>query len=194
MTNTVPTTPVAAKPRVATVWLDGCSGCHMSFLDLDERLLTLADLVDIVCSPVVDPKVFPKGVDLTLVEGAVSSHEDVEKAHIIRERSKFVISLGDCAVTGNVPAMRNAYEVEELFRRAYVENATWPETPESRAASLPVLYVPKHERIARPLHEIIKVDLFVPGCPPPADAIWFVLTELLAGRTPDPSALTRFGR
>ena len=86
-----------------------------------------------------------------------------------------VISLGDCAVTGNVPAMRNAYEVEALFERAYVENATWPETPEQRQARLPVLNVPKHERIARPLHEVIKVDLYVPGCPPPADAIWFVL-------------------
>ena len=182
------------KPRVATVWLDGCSGCHMSFLDLDERLLILAEKVDVVCSPVVDPKEFPMGVDLTLVEGAVSSHHDLEKALLIRARSKFVISLGDCAVTGNVPAMRNTFEVEELFRRAYIENAQWPETEESRRASLPVLNVPVHERIARPLHEVIKVDLYVPGCPPPADAIWFVLTELLEGRVPDPSALTRFGK
>jgi len=166
----------------------------MSFLDMDERLLILADKVDVVCSPVVDPKEFPMGVDLTLVEGAVSSHHDLEKAYIIRERSKFVISLGDCAVTGNVPAMRNPYEVEELFRRAYVENATWPETPEQRSKLLPKHNVPPHERIARPLHEIIKVDLYVPGCPPPADAIWFVLTELLAGRVPEPSALTRFGK
>jgi len=185
---------VTTKPKVATVWLDGCSGCHMSFLDLDERLLVLAEKVDVVYSPVVDPKEFPHGVDLALVEGAVSSVHDVEKAHIIRQRSKFVISLGDCAVTGNVPAMRNTYEVEALFRRAYVENGTWPRTPEARAASLPVLNVPAHERIARPLHEVIKVDLFVPGCPPPADAIWHVLTELLEGRTPDVSAWTRFGR
>jgi NAD-reducing hydrogenase small subunit len=166
----------------------------MSFLDLDERLLILADKVDIVCSPVVDPKEFPRNVDVTIVEGAVSSHHDLEKAMLIRERSKLVISLGDCAVTGNVPSMRNAYEVEELFRRAYVENGTYPETPEARKAKLPVINVPLHERIARPLHEIISVDLFVPGCPPPADAIWFVLTELLEGRIPDPSSLTRFGR
>jgi len=75
-----------------------------------------------------------------------------------------------------------------------VENAEWPETPEGRRSKLPVIHVPPHERIARPLHEVIKVDLWVPGCPPPADAIWFVLTELLAGRMPDPSALTRFGK
>jgi len=183
-----------SKPRVATVWLDGCSGCHMSLLDLDERLLALADKVEIVCSPVVDPKEFPAGVDLTLVEGAVSSRHDLEKALLLRERSKFVVSLGDCAVTGNVPAMRNRYEVEELFRRAYIENADYPETAEGRKARLPVINVPPHERIARPLHEVIKVDLYVPGCPPPADAIWFVLTELLEGRVPDVSALTRFGR
>jgi len=187
-------TDTMKKPRVATVWLDGCSGCHMSLLDLDERLFTLADAVDIVCSPIVDPKVFPDYVDLCIVEGAVSTHEEVEKARLIRARSKMVISLGDCAVTGNVPAMRNAYEVEALFQRAYVENAEYPETPEERKLKLPVLHVPEHERIARPLHEIIPVDLFVPGCPPPADAIWMVLTEILAGRVPDPTKLTRFGK
>ena len=99
-----------------------------------------------------------------------------------------MVSLGDCAVTGNVPAMRNVWEVEALFQRAYVENAQWPESAAERKAKLPVLNVPKHERIARPLHEIIEVDVYVPGCPPPADAIWFVLTELLAGRIPEAGA------
>ena len=185
---------LACKPRVATVWLDGCSGCHMSFLDLDERLITVANLVDIVCSPVVDPKEFPTNVDLCLVEGAVSSHHDLEKIKLIRQRSKVVAALGDCAVTGNVPAMRNQYEVEALFQRAYIENATYPDTPEKRKANLPVINVPPHERIARPLHEIIKVDLFIPGCPPPADAIFYILTEFLAGRTPDVTKVTRFGK
>jgi NAD-reducing hydrogenase small subunit len=182
------------KPRVATVWLDGCSGCHMSFLDLDERLLVLAELVDIVCSPIVDPKEFPEDVDITLVEGAVSSNHDVEKARLIRARSKLVISMGDCAVTGNVPAMRNPYHPDELFYRAYVENGTWPPAADDRKLQLPVLNVPTLEPRATPLHETIKVDLFVPGCPPPPDALFFVLTELLAGRTPDPSSLTRFGK
>ena len=182
------------KPRVATVWLDGCSGCHMSLMDLDERLITLAGKVDIVCSPVVDAKGYPEGVDVALVEGAVSSEHDLEKALLIRQRTKIVVSLGDCAVTGNVPAMRNVWEVEALFQRAYVENAQWPESAAERKAKLPVLNVPKHERIARPLHEIIKVDVYVPGCPPPADAIWYVLAELLDGRLPEAGALTRFGR
>ena len=182
------------KPTVATVWLDGCSGCHMSLMDLDERLIALAALVDVVHSPVVDPKEFPSSVDLTLLEGAVSSEEDAHKARIIRARSKLVIALGDCAATGNVSAMRNYWEREDLFNRAYVENAQEPPTPEMRKAVLPVVVVPPLRPHATPLHEVIKVDLYLPGCPPPADAIWHVLTELLAGRTPVSAGVSRFGK
>jgi NAD-reducing hydrogenase small subunit len=101
----------------------------MSFLDLDERLIPLAQAVDVVCSPVVDPKTFPEDVDLTLIEGAISNEEDLHKAQIARERSKMVISFGDCAITGNVPAMRNAFEIDQLFERAYEENADFPRPP-----------------------------------------------------------------
>jgi len=174
------------KPKLATVWLDGCSGCHMSLLDIDERIIDLLNAVDIVHSPIVDPKEFPDDVLATLVEGGVSSEHDYELAHLIRQRSKLVIALGDCAVTGNVPAMRNAFKVEQLLQRAYVENATANPGP-------PVMDVPKLRMTTRPLHEIIKVDMFIPGCPPPADAIHFVLTELLAGRMPDTATVTRFG-
>jgi len=174
------------KPKVATVWLDGCSGCHMSFLDIDERIIELAGLVDIVHSPVVDPKDFPEDVAVTLVEGAVSSEHDLHLAHIIRERSKLVVSLGDCAVTSNVPAMRNPYKAAALLDRAYVENA-------AVNPGHPSEYVPPLCTKARPLHEVIDVDLFLPGCPPPADAIYFAITEVLSGRMPDPSSLTRFG-
>lgn len=179
----------ATKARVATVWLDGCSGCHMSFLDLDERLIDLAKAIDLVHSPVVDPKTFPENVDLTLIEGAVSSEEDLHKAQLIRQRSKVLVSLGDCAVTGNVPAMRNPYAVKELTDRAYVENATAPPTRQC-----PDKVVPPLLARCRPLHEVVKVDYFLPGCPPPADAIFYLIGELLAGRTPDPSSVTRFGK
>ena len=182
------------KVKVATVWLDGCSGCHMSFLDLDERLLVLAQKIDLVCSPVVDPKEFPASVDVTIVEGAVSSDHDLHKALLIRERSKVLIALGDCAVTGNVPAMRNPYQREELFERAYVENATYPATEELRRLKLPVIGVPALLEKARPIHEIVKVDVFIPGCPPPADAIFYVLTQLLEGKVPNISEVTRFGK
>src|SRR5208283_2983519 len=98
-----------AKVRLATAWLDGCSGCHMSFLDMDQRLLDLAPSIDLVYSPLVDIKEFPPDVDVTLVEGSVSTNEDIERIRKIRSRTKLLISLGDCAVTGNVPAMRNPF-------------------------------------------------------------------------------------
>jgi len=175
-----------SKPRLATVWLDGCSGCHMSFLDMDERLIELADKVELVYSPLVDAKQFPAEVDITLVEGAVSSEEDLHKIRLIRRRSKTLVSLGDCAITANVPAMRNPFPVQAVYDRAYLENATL-------APSVPTEIVPKLLPYARPVHEVVSVDVYIPGCPPSADVIHFALTELLEGRHPQLSAKTRFG-
>jgi NAD-reducing hydrogenase small subunit len=175
------------KVRLATVWLDGCSGCHMSFLDMDQRLLDLAPLIDLVYSPLVDCKQFPENVDVTLVEGSVSTDEDIHKILAIRQRTRMLIALGDCAVTGNVPAMRNPFGVEAALDRAYKENVDLQ--PQKPTQHLPVLL----ERV-RPVHEVVKVDLFVPGCPPPADAIYYVIGELLAGRAPNVGSVTRFGR
>src|SRR5512133_1893237 len=98
-----------SKKKLATVWLDGCSGCHMSFLDMDERLIELAGKIELVYSPLVDVKEFPKDVDVTIVEGAVATNEDEAKIKKIRRRTKFLLALGDCGITGNVPAMRNGY-------------------------------------------------------------------------------------
>jgi NAD-reducing hydrogenase small subunit len=175
-----------SKLRLATVWLDGCSGCHMSFLDMDEALIPLLDKVDLVYSPLVDTKTFPENVDIALVEGAVSSEEDLHKIRFIRERTKTLVSLGDCAVTANVPSMRNSFGVQALFDRAYRENTTLD-------AGTPDEVVPRLLDRARPVHEFVPVDVFVPGCPPSADTIHFALTELLEGRQPDLSAKTRFG-
>src|ERR1700758_1665705 len=113
-----------SKVRLATVWLDGCSGCHMSFLDIDEALITLAEKVDLVYSPLVDAKDFPDQVDITLVEGAVSSEGDLHKILMVREQTKILGSLGDCAVTANVPSMRNPFGVAAICDRAYRENTT----------------------------------------------------------------------
>jgi NAD-reducing hydrogenase small subunit len=174
------------KARIATLWLDGCSGCHMSLLDIDERLLDIAPLIDLVYSPVVDAKEFPKNVDLTLVEGAIASDEDIEKMKLVRSRTKLLVALGDCAVTGNVPALRNNFLLEDVLQRGYVDNATAnPGAPNHE--------VPKLEAKVIPLHELVHVDLFVPGCPPSADLIFFVLSEVLAGRVPDLSTQCRFG-
>ncbi len=174
------------KVRVATTWLDGCSGCHMSFLDMDERIADLLNAVDIVYGPLVDIKTFPEKVDVTLVEGAVASREDEENIRLIRERTGILISFGDCAVTANVPGMRNQFKIEDALNRAYVENAT-------AGNGIPQDGVPQLLKTARPVHEFVKVDLFLPGCPPPTEAILFVVGELLEGRIPEVTGKTRFG-
>ncbi len=176
-----------SKPRVATVWLDGCSGCHMSLIDLDERLLDIfLERADLVYSPLVDFKDYPEDVDVCLVEGAVSSEDDLHKIKMVRERTKTLISFGDCAVTSNVPGMRNPIGVAPLLDRAYRENVTIN-------AQIPSEVVPALLPVSMPVHRVVKVDVFLPGCPPSADIIYAVLDDLLAGRVPDASA-ARFGR
>ncbi|RJP29971.1 MAG: NADP oxidoreductase [Candidatus Omnitrophota bacterium] len=175
-----------SKISFATVWLDGCSGCHMSFLDIDQRLIELAEKVDVVYSPLVDHKEFPLAVDVTLVEGAVSSDEDREKIINIRQKTKTLVSLGDCALTANVPSMRNPFLVKDVLDRAYMENVTINR-------QIPREGVPRLLPYSRPVHEVVSVDVFIPGCPPPADAIYFALCELLEGRMPDLTGKTRFG-
>ncbi len=181
------TTTTNGKLRLATVWLDGCSGCHMSLLDMDERLLVLLQQADLVYGPLVDHKAFPEQVDLTLVEGAVSSREDWEKIIHIRAHTTTLVSLGDCAVTGNVPSMRNQCGVGPVMERAYIETV-------DVAPQIPNQVVPPLLGRVRPVHEVVHVDVFVPGCPPPADAIFTAISELLAGRMPDLRMLTRFGK
>jgi NAD-reducing hydrogenase small subunit len=175
-----------SKARVATLWLDGCSGCHMSLLDMDERLLELAGKIDVVYSPLIDVKDFPENVDVALVEGAVSSDEDLEKILKVRARSRLLVSLGDCDVTANIPSLRNPFKVQDVLDRAYVENTNL--NPGAPQQAVPTLLAQ-----ARPIHEFVNVDVFVPGCPPSADTIYYVLAEILEGRCPDLSAKTRFG-
>ena len=175
------------KVRVATIWLSGCSGCHMSFLDLDERLIDLTKKVEVVYSPLVDIKEFPEKVDVTLIEGAVANEEQNEILKKARGQSKIVISLGDCAVTGNVTALRNSWRKsdEVVLERAYKEQS-------DLNAIIPTA-VPKLLIKAKPLHEVVKIDFYVPGCPPSADLINYVITELLAGRTPIMEGRSKYG-
>lgn len=173
------------KVKLATVWLDGCSGCHMSLLDMDEQLIAIANKVDIVYGPLVDFKEFPEWVDVTLVEGSVSSEEDLAKIRNIRAHTKVLVSMGDCAVTGNVPSMRQQFPLKDVMARAYVENANLNQhTPDE--------VIPRLNKNVRPVHEIVTVDVFLPGCPPPSTQIVRVINELLEGRMPE-LAEARFG-
>jgi NAD-reducing hydrogenase small subunit len=158
----------------------------MSFLDMDERLLELAEIVDLVYSPIVDTKEFPDEVDIALVEGAVASLDDEKKIKKIRAHSKMLVAMGDCAITGNVPAMRNPMGPEAILDRAYIQNA-------STQAQIPCVVVPKLLKVVRPIHEFVKVDVYLPGCPPSADTFHTALTALVTGGPLDISALTRFG-
>ena len=180
-----------AKITLATIWLDSCSGCHMSFLDIDEFLIDLAGQVEILFSPLVDTKSFPDHVDVSLVEGAVGSESDREKVLTIRDRSGILVSFGDCAVTANVPGMRNRYPMADVLARAYAENAC-----PAAAISRDTLFfqeVPALCPQARPVHEFVPVDIFLTGCPPPPEAILYLFSELLAGRRPNMNGRTRFG-
>jgi NAD-reducing hydrogenase small subunit len=175
------------KARVATAWLAGCSGCHMSLLDMDERIIELADKIDLVYSPLIDIKEFPENVDVTLVEGSVNDSQNEKQIRIIRDRTRILVALGDCAVTGNVPSMRNSLKPNQVLERAYLEKT-------NRDPQIPSKGVPQLLLHADPIHSIVKVDLFVPGCPPSADLIHLVITELLEGRVPDLASLARFGK
>ena len=178
---------IDGKVRVATIWLSGCSGCHMSFLDQDERLIDLAKKITLVYSPLVDIKEFPENVDVTLIEGAVANEDQLALLKKARSRTKILVSLGDCAVTGNVTALRNSWRHSDqaVLERAY-------KYPADLNAAIPTA-VPKLLIKARPLHEVAKVDYYIPGCPPNADLINYVLTELLAGRKPVMEGRSKYG-
>lgn len=168
------------KKKVATVWLGGCSGCHMSLLDIDERILEVAKLADIVKCPIVDGKVFPD-VDIALVEGSVTSDEHLHEIRHIRKHAKVLVAFGDCAVTSNVTGMRNYFTKEDVINTAYVHAPS--NDKEGQLPNHPAL-LRLHEKVV-PLQEVVDVDFVIPGCPPSADTIFYVLAEFLNDRLPD---------
>jgi len=168
-----------SKVKVATLWFSGCAGCHMSLLDVDEVLIDLAGRIEFANSPITDLKVFPEGgVDVTLIEGAVANEEHLHLAKEAREKSKILISLGDCAVTGNVPALRNGLDPDRMIRDIYGAETT-------SNGNLPYEVVPHLLSRVRPLHEVVPVDYFLHGCPPPAGVIAKAILALLDGTEPE---------
>lgn len=168
------------KLRLATVWLGGCSGCHMSFLDLDEWLIDLAERVEVVYSPIVDVKTYPEGVDVALVEGAVANQDHLELIRIVRRRTRMLVAFGDCAVTGNVTALRNSLGgAASVLQHVYGQRADQQEEIPFEQGIVPRLL----DRVL-PVHAVVPVEVYLPGCPPPAARIHIILKQVLAGETP----------
>ena len=170
-----------AKPKISSDWMAGCAGCHMSLLDIDERIVIIAELADIRATPITDLKEpDASGVDVGILEGGINNTANEEVAHRMRSRCKILVAFGDCAVFGGVPAMRNFFSIQDALRRAYVET-------ESTDAEGKIPDDPELCRMTkvRSVHEVVPVDIFLPGCPPDPDVIFYVLSELAQGRTPE---------
>lgn len=169
-----------SKPLVATGHFTGCFGCHMSLLDIDERILDLVELVEFDKSPINDIKRFTRPVDIGIVEGGVSNDENVEFLRQFRKHCKVLIAMGSCAITGGVPAMRNEVPLRECLEEAYLNGPSIVDGLIPNDEEIPVLL----DRVY-PCHEVVKIDYFLPGCPPSADTLWAALSALLGGKEPE---------
>ena len=165
-----------SKLRLATAWLGGCSGCHMSLLDLEELLVGLADRLDLVYGPLVDAKEYPEAVDVALIEGAVANLENLELLQQIRRNSRLLVSFGDCAITGNVTSLRNIFKVDDLLTEVYQAGPGSIPRSGDDGAVLPEL-LPR----VLPLHQVVEVDAYIPGCPPDPERILAVISAVLNG-------------
>jgi len=168
-----------AKPKIATAWLAGCAGCHMSFLDIDEAILEVIKLVDFSTSPITDFKEFTP-VDVGIVEGSVCNTDNVEVLKKLRANCKILMVWGDCACFGGIMTMRNMIPLEDVLKRGYIEADS-----NAKGSTIPTdEELPRLLDKVKPVNEVVKVDCYVPGCPPNAKAILYAITELLAGRIP----------
>jgi NAD-reducing hydrogenase small subunit len=170
---------MSSKPTISSDWLAGCAGCHMSLLDIDEALIEVLKVASLHATPITDLKHPPvEGVDVGILEGAVNNSATEQVARRMRSRCKILVALGDCAVFGGVPTLRNRACCKDALRRAYIETES---TVDGSIPDDPELATMQQ---ARPISEVVDVDINLPGCPPPADAILYVLKELAAGRKP----------
>ncbi|PKL18101.1 MAG: NADP oxidoreductase [Spirochaetae bacterium HGW-Spirochaetae-5] len=168
-----------SKPVVATASLAGCFGCHMSLLDIDDRILTLIDLVEFNKSPIDDIKTFTKQCDIGILEGGCCNSENVHVLQEFRKNCKILISLGECAIMGGLPAMRNGLSIKDCLEEAYLDGPTVDTNTKKiipNDEELPMIL----DRVY-PCHEIVKIDYFIPGCAPRADLIWEALVALVTG-------------
>jgi NAD-reducing hydrogenase small subunit len=165
------------KPIIATASLAGCFGCHMSVLDIDAKILQLIELVEFNKSPIDDIKTFTKPCDVGLIEGGCCNSENVEVLRDFRKNCKALVAVGECAIMGGLPAMRNGIPIQECLEEAYLRCPTVDDKIIPNDEELPIILDKVY-----PLHEIVKIDYFLPGCPPSADLIWEALTALVGGK------------
>jgi len=170
---------MSTKLKVATTSLAGCFGCHMSLLDIDERILALAEIADFDRSPLTDIKHCSAQVDIGLIEGGLCNAENVHTLREFRKSCRILVAVGACAINGGLPAMRNHIALEDCLNEAYLDgqNILNPQIPND--IELPLLLNKVH-----PIHEVVKVDYYLPGCPPSADTFWKFLTDLASGKEP----------
>lgn len=168
-----------AKPKVATTSLAGCFGCHMSLLDIDDRILKLVELIDFDKSPVDDIKEFTGQCAVGLIEGGCCNEENVRVLQDFRKHCDILISVGDCATMGGIPAMRNTIPLKECYEEAYIKGPS-VYNPEGQIPNDPEL--PLLLNKVYPCHEVVKIDYHLPGCPPPADTLWEALVALLTDK------------
>lgn len=172
-----------SKPIVATTSLAGCFGCHMSLLDIDDRILKLIELVEFNKSPIDDIKTFTKQCDIGIIEGGCCNSENVHVLKEFRKNCKILISLGECAIMGGLPAMRNGIPVAECLKEAYLGGPTTSSNKEQilpNDEELPMILDKVY-----PCHEIVKIDYYLPGCAPRADLIWNAVAALVTGNEMD---------
>ncbi|MCW4032899.1 MAG: NADP oxidoreductase [Candidatus Bathyarchaeota archaeon] len=175
------------KVKVSTLWLSGCSGCHMSLLDIDEKLVNLLEKIEIVKSPIIDVKEYPNA-DVGIVEGAISTEEDIEQVKKLRDNCKILVAIGDCSCFGGITSYRNLFDKEDLLSRVFIEAESNYEgkVPKSR-------YIPPFLEKAKAISNVVNVDCYVPGCPPDSNTILYVFSELLKGKIPIlPSEMASF--
>ena len=171
-----------AKPKIATTSLCGCFGCHMSLLDIDDRILQLLEMVDFDKSPIDDIKTFTGRCTVGLIEGGCCNEENVATLRDFREHCDILISVGDCAIDGGLPAVRNLVPLDECLQEAYSNKRRGPKLHN------PTNVIPNDPELpllldkVYPIHEVVKIDYYLPGCPPSADTLFAALVALLTDK------------
>ena len=190
-----------AKPKLALYWAAACGGCDVAVLDTNEKILDIANLADIVFWPIAldfkyhHVRAMPdKNIDLCLFNGAIRSTEQEEIASLLRDKSRVMVSFGACACFGGIPALANFTSREEIFQTVYLEAPS--NSNDAKTVPLPKTTVPEGELelpglfdTVLTLEQVVPVEYFIPGCPPPVDLILKLVDLYATGQLPPVGAV-----